>query len=150
MKIKIFKGLFLLIFFVTGTSLCACSHNRILSDLPSGEGVEKVYISEALINMGLQNHKNTFNYEGMNGDIQGVEVYNCSNTSLSSLVKSKIEEILKKYKADIMIESQENGETSKIYTLYDEKAKEKRIGMAIIEENNTEINVVILHGAYLR
>lgn len=147
---KICNLIIALIFSSICISLNACAQSRILADLPSGNGIEKVYINKALVNMGGQSKKETFNYEGMTGDIQGIEVYNCENASLIPSIKTKINDILKQYNAEVVIESEENGETSEIYTLYDKKEKDKSIGMAIIESGVAEINIVIIHGVSIQ
>lgn len=128
--------------------LTACAQTRILADFPSGTGVEKVFINKMMLNMGLP-RKEFFNYRNMFGDIQGMEVYNCENGAIISSVKSKIENVLKIYHAEVMIESEDEGEKSMIYTLFDEKNIEKPIGMAIINYEGNTVNIVILHGDVL-
>ncbi|MCH5219972.1 MAG: DUF4252 domain-containing protein [Muribaculaceae bacterium] len=150
MEKKICNLIIAFIFISICIPLNACAQSRILADLPSGNGVEKLYINKALVNMGVQNKKETFNYEGMTGDIQGIEMYSCENASLTPSIKIKIDEILKQYNAVVMIESEENGETSEIYNLYDKKEKGKSIGMAIIESGDTKIDIVIIHGATIQ
>lgn len=127
----------------------ACSQSRILADFPSGAGVEKVYLNKNLVAMGMQNLHNSFDYGGsVSGSIQGIEVYNCNNAELAASVKDKIDQVVKKYNAQIMIEAEDGNQTSIICNLYNEKEQTMPIGMAIIEYEGKEINVVILHGAY--
>lgn len=149
MKSKFFLWIAVFMIMMLCIPLTACSQTRILSDLPSGNGVEKVFVNKAMINMGGQMVGDMMGvYRDMIGDVEGVEVYSCSNSSLISSAKTQMEEILKKYKAEILVESEENGETSNIYTLYREKNKENPIGLAIIESDGNNINVVIIHGSF--
>lgn len=150
MKRKLFNWLTAFILILLCTPLCACSQTRILSDLPSGNGVEKVYLGKALVNMGMQNLNNSFCYEGMSGGVEGIEVYSCENGELSASVKDKIDEVLRKFNAEVMIETEEDGETSVIYNIYDDKDKKKPIGMAVMEYEGDKINIVILHGAFIQ
>lgn len=136
-----------LVVFAICTPLTACSQTRILTDFPTGSGVEKVFISKAMLNMGLP-RKEFFNYKNMFGEVQCMEVYNCENSSLVDPVKSKIDGMLKKYHAEIMLESEEENESSRIYTLFEEK-REKTLGLAIINFEGDDINIVILHGDVL-
>lgn len=136
------------IIMATYLPLTSCAQTRILSDFPSGNGVEKVFISKSMLNMGLP-RKEFFNYRNMFGEVQGMEIYNCGNSSLAPSVKSKTEDFLKKYHAELMLESEDGGEKSMIYTLFEEKNKEKTVGMAIINYEGNEINIVILHGDVL-
>ena len=149
MKSKFFLWIAVFMIMMLCIPLTACSQTRILSDLPSGNGVEKVFVNKAMINMGGQMVGDMMGvYRDMIGDVEGVEVYSCSNSSLISSAKTQMEEILKKYKAEILVESEENGETSNIYTLYREKNKENPIGLAIIESDGNNINIVIIHGSF--
>ena len=150
MKRKLFNRIAALILISLGTSFSACSQTRVLSDLPSGNGVEKVYLGKALVNMGLQNLNNSFCFEGLSGGVQGIEVYSCENGELTASVKDKIDEVLRKFNAEVMIETEEDGETSIIYNIYEDKDKKNPIGMAVIEYEGNEINVVILHGAFIQ
>lgn len=129
-------------------SVTASAQTRLLSDFPSGNGVEKVYISEAMLNLGLP-RKEFFKYRDMFGEVKAMEVYNCENQTLTSSVKSKIEAVLKKYHAELALESEEGEELSNIYILFDEKNKETAVGMAIINYGGKTVNIVILHGDVL-
>lgn len=128
--------------------LSACAQTRILSDFPSGEGVEKVFISKTMLNLGMP-RKEFFKYGNMFGEVQGMEVYNCDNSSLIPVVESKVDDLLKKYHAEVMLESEDGGERSMIYTLFESKKKDKTVGMAIINYEGKEVNIVIMHGDIL-
>ena len=128
--------------------LTACSQTRILTDLPAGNGVEKAYVSKAMIDMGGNMVGDMMAmYRDMIGDIQSVEIYSCSNPSLISSANKEMDKILKKYKAEILVESEENGEISNIYILYQKKGKEDPIGLTILNSDGKEFNVVIVHGS---
>ena len=150
MKRKLLNRIAALILIVLCIPFSACSQTRVLSDLPSGNGVEKVYLGKALVNMGMQNLNNSFSYEGMSGGVQGIEAYSCENDELSASVKDKVDEVLRKFNAEVMIETEEDGETSIIYNIYEDKDKKKPIGMAVVEYEGDKINVVILHGAFIQ
>ena len=149
MKKKHLTSFAALILFAICLPVTACSQSRILADFPSGAGVEKVVLNKTLVGMGMQNLYNSFDYGGnVSGSVEGIEVYNCGNTELAATVKAKIDELVKKYNAQVVIEAEEGDHTSIICNLYNEKEQKKPIGMAIIEYEGNEINIVILHGAY--
>ena len=147
MKNRIFIMSAALVLMVVCLPLTACSQTRILTDLPSGNGVEKTYVSKAMINMGGSMVGDMMElYRDMIGDLESVEIYSCSNPSLMSSARQQMDKILKKYKAEILVESEENGEISNIYTLYQEKGKKEPMGLAILDSDGKELNVVIIHG----
>lgn len=138
-----------LVIMIACIPLTACSQTRILSDLPSGNGVEKVFVNEAMINMGGGSMVGGLMgmYRDMIGDVKGIEIYSCTNPSIISTAKAGLEEILKKYKAEVLMESEEDGETSNIYTVYEENKKDNPIGMAIVNVEGNELNIVVIHGS---
>lgn len=129
--------------------LTACSQVRILTDFPSGQGIEKVYISKSMVNLGLDlADKSLGSYKNSVKNTEGVEVYSCDNPSMIPIIKDKLETLINNYYAEIMIESIDENETSTIYALYNDKDRKNSIGIAIIDDDNrnNEINIVIIHG----
>lgn len=125
--------------------LSACSQTRILADFPTGNNIEKVYVSKAMVQMGMQDMA-MLGYGAMEGDVEAIEVYSCENDGLAPSVRSQLEEVLARYHAELLVESEDDDETAAIYTLFDEKDKGKSIGMAIIEADDGDLNIVIIHG----
>lgn len=149
MKQKILNKLTILVFTVICMPLMACSQTRILSDLPTGNGVEKVYIGNAMIkmagNMGMAGNS-LGEFKDAIKDIKGIEVYDCENKSLIPTARNKFAELVKKYHAEIILESEEENETAVIYILMEEKDPAKPMGMAIMSTEKGEISIVIIHG----
>ena len=128
------------------TPLAACAQTRILSQLPSApSGVEKVYLSKAMLNMG-SHYSIPFKYGNFVGDIEGLEKYECTNKSMIPSVKKQIDDILKNYYTEVLVETEEGGEISKVLALFDKENHEDSLGMAIVEYTSDEVNIVILHG----
>lgn len=147
MKMKFFTKITLLFLMVACLPLSACSQSRILSGLPTGQGVDKVYVSKAMVKMGANIGANALgSYKDGIKEIEGIEIYSCGNKSLFPSVKSQINVLMEKYNADIMIETEECDETSAIYTLYKDKEKQQTLGMAIVSYEAEGIDVVIIHG----
>ena len=86
---------FFLAIAIIGTTM-ACAQQRVFADIPSGKGVQKVYVSQALMKM-----LGTKAFEAVNSDdvnmaailkgstINSVEVLNCEEGANLKSIRSK-------------------------------------------------------------
>lgn len=148
MKKKILKKIVLTALALMCMPLMACSQTRLLTDMPTGKGIEKVYISKTMIGMAGNIADNSLGeLKDAIKDINGIEVYSCEDKNLFRRVKARVTGMVDKYHAEVALESVDDQEESVIYMLYNETDKTKPIGMAIVSYEKNEINIVVIHGS---
>lgn len=107
---------FFLAIAIIGTTM-ACAQQRVFADIPSGKGVQKVYVSQALMKM-----LGTKAFEAVNSDdvnmaailkgstINSVEVLNCEEGANLKSIRSKCQAIIKSLNLQVLVENSEDGE----------------------------------------
>ncbi|MCH5318570.1 MAG: DUF4252 domain-containing protein [Paramuribaculum sp.] len=132
--------------------LGACAQTRLLQTLPSGNGVNKIFLNKGMINLAL---KSTASSLKVFSDTDYIEVYNCENAELCTKALEEIEKMLKEYDAETLIETQDQSDSVLIYQLFEIKDGKEPFAIALIQtEKNQdskikELNIVIVHGKNL-
>lgn len=138
---------------IIGTTT-ACAQQRIFADIPAGKGVQKVYVSQALMKM-----LGTKAFESVNSDdvnmaailkgstINSVEVLNCEEGANLKSIRSKCQSIIKSLNLQVLVENSEDGEQGvTIYGLPDPSNPEIVTTALIYNDEGDEINCVVLTG----
>lgn len=132
----------------------ACAQQRVFADIPSGKGVQKVYVSQALMKM-----LGTKAFEAVNSDdvnmaailkgstINSVEVLNCEEGANLKSIRSKCQAIIKSLNLQVLVENSEDGEQGvTIYGLPDPSDPDIVTTALIYNDEGDEINCVVLTG----
>ena len=144
---KIITKAFLLVLVLTVLPLTACSQKRMLSELPSGEGVSKIFISKYMVQLGAKiGAKEMGEYSHLLDEITGIEVYSCENAQLKPKVNEIWTKELEKYNASELVAAEEDNEESYIYLLSKDKDGTEPIGLAIVSSDKNEMNIVVIQG----
>ena len=135
-------------------STMACAQQRVFADIPSGKGVQKVYVSQVLMKM-----LGTKAFESVNSDdvnmaailkgstINSVEVLNCEEGANLKSIRSKCQAIIKSLNLQVLVENSEDGEQGvTIYGLPDPSNPEIVTTALIYNDEGDEINCVVLTG----
>lgn len=138
---------------IIGTTT-ACAQQRVFADIPSGKGVQKVYVSQALMKM-----LGTKAFESVNSDdvnmaailkgstINSVEVLNCEDGANLKAIRAKCQAIIKSLELQVLVENSEDGEQGvTIYGLPDPSNPEIVTTALIYNDEGDEINCVVLTG----
>lgn len=138
---------------IIGTTT-ACAQQRVFADIPSGKGVQKVYVSQALMKM-----LGTKAFESVNSDdvnmaailkgstINSVEVLNCEEGANLKSIRSKCQAIIKSLNLQVLVENSEDGEQGvTIYGLPDPSDPDIVTTALIYNDEGDEINCVVLTG----
>lgn len=126
--------------------LWACSQTRMLSSLPSGDGITKVYIGPALMKLsGASVNNYVPQYSDVIKDVKSIEVYSCENRSKCKTVVEEFDKILLKYDTEQLVESEEDGERSLIYMVIDKNSGDMG-GILIFNSEPGEVNIVAING----
>lgn len=144
---------FFLAIAIIGTTM-ACAQQRVFADIPSGKGVQKVYVSQALMKM-----LGTKAFESVNSDdvnmaailkgstINSVEVLNCEDGANLKAIRAKCQAIIKSLELQVLVENSEDGEQGvTIYGLPDPSNPEIVTTALIYNDEGDEINCVVLTG----
>ena len=144
---------FFLAIAIIGTTM-ACAQQRVFADIPSGKGVQKVYVSQALMKM-----LGTKAFESVNSDdvnmaailkgstINSVEVLNCEDGANLKAIRTKCQAIIKSLELQVLVENSEDGEQGvTIYGLPDPSNPEIVTTALIYNDEGDEINCVVLTG----
>ena len=140
---------FFLAIAIIGTTM-ACAQQRVFADIPSGKGVQKVYVSQALMKM-----LGTKAFEAVNSDdvnlkgstINSVEVLNCEEGANLKSIRSKCQAIIKSLNLQVLVENSEDGEQGvTIYGLPDPSDPDIVTTALIYNDEGDEINCVVLTG----
>lgn len=143
---------FFLAIAIIGTTM-ACAQQRVFADIPSGKGVQKVYVSQALMKM-----LGTKAFEAVNSDdvnmailkgstINSVEVLNCEEGANLKSIRAKCQAIIKSLNLQVLVENSEDGEQGvTIYGLPDPSDPDIVTTALIFNDEGDEINCVVLTG----
>lgn len=144
---------FFLAIAIIGTTM-ACAQQCVFADIPSGKGVQKVYVSQALMKM-----LGTKAFEAVNSDdvnmaailkgstINSVEVLNCEEGANLKSIRSKCQAIIKSLNLQVLVENSEDGEQGvTIYGLPDPSDPDIVTTALIYNDEGDEINCVVLTG----
>ena len=141
---------FFLAIAIIGTTM-ACAQQRVFADIPSGKGVQKVYVSQALMKM-----LGTKAFEAVNSDdvnmaailkgstINSVEVLNCEEGANLKSIRSKCQAIIKSLNLQVLVENSEDGEQG--VTIYGLPDPDIVTTALIFNDEGDEINCVVLTG----
>lgn len=153
MKTRKFNLLLLISIFVLSFPLTACSKTRIFGTLPTGESIQKVYLTKSMISMiksfagsSIGNDLKKYNLNDILDDISSIEVYTCSNGSYKDEVVKGFDKIIEDHNGEILLESEENGQTSRIYLIFPEKNNDKPDGLLIWTNSGPDISLVAING----
>lgn len=135
-------------------STMACAQQRVFADIPSGKGVQKVYVSQVLMKK-----LGTKAFESVNSDdvnmaailkgstINSVEVLNCEEGANLKSIRSKCQAIIKSLNLQVLVENSEDGEQGvTIYGLPDPSDPDIVTTALIYNDEGDEINCVVLTG----
>ena len=135
-------------------STMACAQQRVFADIPSGKGVQTVYVSQVLMKM-----LGTKAFESVNSDdvnmaailkgstINSVEVLNCEEGANLKSIRSKCQAIIKSLNLQVLVENSEDGEQGvTIYGLPDPSDPDIVTTALIYNDEGDEINCVVLTG----
>lgn len=135
-------------------STMACAQQRVFADIPSGKGVQKVYVSQVLMKMLGTNAFESVNSDDVNmaailkgSTINSVEVLNCEEGANLKSIRSKCQAIIKSLNLQVLVENSEDGEQGvTIYGLPDPSDPDIVTTALIYNDEGDEINCVVLTG----
>ena len=148
MKNKNFLRYIILLVGIMSFCFAANAQNRLLSDMPSGRGVSKVYLSKELIKLGggaTAQATAAGRYMAYVKDMDGIEAYNCINPQLRESVESRFRKIIRSSKAEELLSSEDSFESSYIYLVNNSK-KGGSSAMIIYNSSPQEIDIIVIHG----
>ncbi len=130
--------------------MTSCAQSRLLSTLPSGDGVEKIYIGSALIKLGSQiavmSSPDVRKYSDLIKEVKSVEVYNCDNRGKLKAVRSEFDKLRKTSKCEELMLAEDGDEISAIYT-FTTPGESTPGGLIIFNDDKDDISIVVIHGA---
>ena len=132
----------------------ACAQQRVFADIPSGKGIEKVYVAPTLMKMlGTKafDAANSGDFEMAailkGSTINSVEVLNCENEANLKAIRSKCKNIIAGLNLQVLVENSDNGEEgTTIYGLPDPANSDILTKLLIYNDEGDEINCVVLTG----
>ena len=146
MKKRINNTAISLIFFFISFTTWACAQTRMLSSMPDGQWVTKVYISKALINLGSSiSAQAAGRYGHLMKDIDSIEVYTCESIDMVKKAEIAFQDILKNYNVEEILSSKQPYESDFIY-LCSPKKIAKPDALIIYNQTPADVNIVVLHG----
>lgn len=148
MKKVNFKLLFLSALIAINCNVMASCQTQFLSALPSGEGIEKVYLSKMMLSMMNRDGDllgNDFMKDILGGD-NSLEVYECSKQDLIPSILESYDKIMQKYDKQILVEEENSLNKNMIYLLYSKGEDTTPIGMVISDVSETSLSITIITG----
>ena len=144
---------FFLAIAIIGTTM-ACAQQRVFADIPSGKGVQKVYVSQVLMKMLGPKAFESVNSDDVNmaailkgSTINSVEVLNCEEGANLKSIRSKCQAIIKSLNLQVLVENSEDGEQGvTIYGLPDPSDPDIVTTALIYNDEGDEINCVVHTG----
>ncbi|MDE7426357.1 MAG: DUF4252 domain-containing protein [Muribaculaceae bacterium] len=146
------KNYCLVILIALVSFLCLpCSAQRIFNNIPSGPGIEKVYISKAAINMvqGSLISRGTNSFYSIRDKIkkiEEIEIVSCENAANLTYVKNLIMRDLNGMNLEPVIEMEDDDEKTVIYVSKNRNEKNETDLVIILNYDRMEISVVALRG----
>ncbi|MBO5054083.1 MAG: DUF4252 domain-containing protein [Muribaculaceae bacterium] len=144
MKRKITSLLILLVAILISTS---CSGQRIFSEVPSKDGINKIYVGKAMLRLAGSFEKVT---DGVPSDaiksIDGVEVINVEKKSLIKEVSAICQKVINQLQLEPATTIEDGNETTTIYIHPDPQNAEIATMLVVINDENTEYNAIAIHG----
>lgn len=141
--------LFAIMLAMLSIPMASCAQSRILSSLPSGESIEKVYIGSALIKLGssiaVTSNPEVRKYSDLLKEVKAIEVYDCENKGKIKAVQSQFDALLKTLKCEELMYSEEDNEYTAIY-MFTKPGDSQPSGLIIYNAEPSEISIVVIHG----
>lgn len=132
----------------------ACAQQRIFADIPSGKGIQKVYVAPSLMKMLGSKALESANSNDMNmsailkgSTINSVEVLNCEEGANFKAIRTKCQAIIKSLGLQVLVENSEDGENgATIYGIPEQNNPDILTTLLIYNDEGDEINCVVLTG----
>lgn len=144
---------FMIVLLIMTTAISCSAQKRIFSAIPSGEGIEKVYIGKTLIRMASRTsiYTSAFRAAGVSTDaiknIEAIEVLEVENKKFFKNAKEIIDKEVETNKWEVLMTSDDGQDETTIYGLTKEGSPEDTLdAMMIVEVDSEEIEVVVLWG----
>jgi len=136
--------LFILTFMLSVTS---CSANRIFSDIPSGNGITKVYIGKAMMKLaGVSSFSSMPEVKDAVKSVDNIEVITCENRAKIPEVREKAQQIIHSMNLEQVVDVDDDGEITQIYMCPD-KDNEGVVSLLIITcDEDSEYTIVCIRG----
>ena len=129
------------------TGLTVFAQAPVFKDLPSGEGIEKVYISKALMQLAGSTMSTPVN--GVNipdpSKINNIEVVNVESRKYFKTVEEKLNAYVNANKLQVLLQNDDGDEITVIYGLMSDDGKKLK-ELVIYNNEGDELNVVVING----
>ena len=147
MKTVTFKLLFLISTCVFCLPFMACSQTKFLNDLPTGEGIEKVYISETIFSIMQSDEEfKRDDFANLLGGDNSYEYYQCNKPELFPSIKEKYDKMFLKYDKEVLTNSEDDKSDFTIFVLYPKGKRKDPVGLVKAEFSPNSINITIFNG----
>ena len=147
MKTVNYKLLLLIPICVLCLPFMACSQTKFFNELPTGEGIEKVFISKTILS-AMQNEEEFKRDDIANllGGENSSEYYQCDNPDLFPLIKTKYDEMFHNYDKEILTSTEDNQTDFTIFLLYPKGKRKDPVGLVISVFSPKSISITIFNG----
>ena len=129
------------------TGMTICAQTPLFKDLPTGEGIEKVYISKAL--MQLAGNTMTSPVNGVNipdpSKIDNIEVVNVEARKYFKAVDEVLNSYVASNKLQVLLQNDDGEEVTVIYGLMTDDGQRLK-KLVIYNNEQDELNVVVING----
>lgn len=127
-------------------TLTACAQKRLFNNLPSGEGIEKVYINGALMKLSGVEQFSNVPKEAVKS-LDSIEVIECTDSKTIKAVKGQLEALVKSEKMQMLMENDDGDDKDYIYVRFAPDGKMLDL-IVIVSEECDEYDVVAISGQF--
>lgn len=155
-KVNSFRTRFLYLFFIMILPLSACATTKLLEKLPSGRGVSRGNINEAMIKLGgaeIITKDSGYPFMGIIEKAKNIEIYSFEgDRERFQEIEKEFDKIMKRLDYEEMLTSEENRSINNIYIAYRKDAGQKNerepFALIIYNSEGRSINIVVIQGKF--
>lgn len=129
----------------------SCSAQRIFSNIPSGDGITKVYVSKAMMKMAGPLSGDNMNFgipKSAVKSIDGIEVISVDNKKAASQVAQMCKKALEGFNLLPITEVESDGQNVNIYITPDSANPSISKNLIILVDSRKDYQAVAFHGTF--